>query len=604
MRSAPPGLGLGPAARPGAGTGADASALAPGLGAAACAATCEGAALGRGFEAVLQRLERLELRLDEWNDQQQRRLEQALRGRRSCRPQELSGSLLRKQCSSTGRSVEKLSVQPCGEEQPEREQSPFQDNCHDGAEEQEWRNCVSRRDPAASGQTSCQSGARWRSSQEGEELDIVPQSHEHNKRNSAQFLLLRGILRSPTCEARGCFKFRGNFQLPPCSLLAVVTHPVFDLFFACMIVLNSLFIGFQTEYRMRTIGQTPQPSAFPAIEKAFVAAFTVELAVRMLALKASFFSPKSMWWNLFDLALVVMSLVELALEGSTSGGDAPEGGGKVIRMFRMARVFRIVRVLRFLAELRIMVLLIVHSVRSLFWLMVLLCLILYVFSVFFTQGVTDHLSSGGSVAAEEELRLYYGGLGTSALTLFTSITGGVSWSEVLQPLEAVGWPFTALFIAFVSFCVFSVLNIVTGVFVDGAIQRSAQERDLRLEKEKEQKKVYVSMLMDLLEEIDSAGTGVITREELAEAFKSEKVRYSFSVLDIDISDSNYLFDMLDLDRSGEVDMDEFVSGCLRLKGNAKSIDIHTLMLEIRHLMRKWEAFIDGPQAPEELVMSF
>jgi len=240
-----------------------------------------------------------------------------------------------------------------------------------------------------------------------------------------------------------------------------------------------------------------------------------------------------------------------------------------------------------------------HSVRSLFWLMVLLCIILYVFSICFTQGVTEYLING-LPDEDGELKKYYGSLSHSAFTLFISITGGVSWQEVLHPLARAGWPFTTLFLAYVSFCVFSkVLNIVTGVFVDGAIQRSAQERDLRLEKEKEQKKVYISMLMDLLREIDSGGTGVITRQELEEAFKSDKVRYSFSVLDIDINDSNYLFDMLDDDGSGEVDMEEFVSGCLRLKGNAKSIDIHTLMFEIKHLMRKWDAAVmEGEDHPE------
>merc|ERR1712187_69315 len=114
----------------------------------------------------------------------------------------------------------------------------------------------------------------------------------------------------------------------------------------------------------------------------------------------------------------------------------------------------------------------------------------------------------------------------------------------------------------------------------------AQERDLRLEQEKQQRAGYVSMLMDLLQEIDQGGTGVITRQELEEAFKSEKVKYSFSVLDIDIHDSNYLFDMLDDDGSGEVDMEEFVSGCLRLKGNAKSIDIHTLIFEVNIMIKQ------------------
>merc|ERR1712087_880491 len=73
----------------------------------------------------------------------------------------------------------------------------------------------------------------------------------------------------------------------------------------------------------------------------------------------------------------------------------------------------------------------------------------------------------------------------------------------------------------------------------------------------------------------------------------------FSVLDIDIADSSYLFDMLDLDGSNEVDMEEFVTGCLRLKGNAKSIDIHVLMFEIKTIMSKFEAFVETLQGNED-----
>mmetsp|Transcript_67701 Transcript_67701/g.201335 ORF Transcript_67701/g.201335 Transcript_67701/m.201335 type:complete len:316 (+) Transcript_67701:1375-2322(+) len=305
------------------------------------------------------------------------------------------------------------------------------------------------------------------------------------------------------------------------------------------------------------------------------------------------------------MVLVAMSFVEIILNATTpaaetdannnnSNGNTSGTAGKVIRMFRMARIVRIMRVLRFLAELRIMVTLIMNSARSLFWLMILLLGILYVFSIFFTQGVTDFLrdAQNESNPLFESLQENYGNMVNSAYTLFASITGGVSWRDVLKPLGETGPGFTALFILYVFFCIFSVLNIVTGVFVDGAIQRSSQERDLRLEKEKEQKRMYIAMLTDLLEEIDVEGTNKIYREDLEEAFKSEQVKHYFSVLDIDVADSNYLFDMLDLDRSGEVDMNEFINGCLRLKGNAKSIDIHTLMYEIKLMIKQMSFFME------------
>mmetsp|Transcript_544 Transcript_544/g.1682 ORF Transcript_544/g.1682 Transcript_544/m.1682 type:complete len:645 (+) Transcript_544:79-2013(+) len=382
------------------------------------------------------------------------------------------------------------------------------------------------------------------------------------------------------------------------GLRRLVSHPLFDNVVAGTIVVNAMFIAAQTEYVVQTAGRTHSKSAdtgFNVVDKVFTGWFTLELILRMLGLRRDFFAAPGRGWNIFDMLLVVMSLVQQVIEtaGSYSVVEMDESGAtNVVRMIRMARVIRVMRVLRFLDELRTMLLLILHSMRSLFWLMVLLGIILFIFSIFFTQGVADVLQSTSADGLDPDVQTYYGSLAKSAFTLFMAITGGVSWRDVVDPLKYVGWGFTALFIMYVSFCVFSVLNIVTGVFVDGAIQRSAQERELRLEKEKDKKEVYLSMLHDLLNEIDTDGTGVISRIALEDAFQRERVRYTFSALDIDIPDSNYLFDMLDEDGSGEVEEAEFIDGCLRLKGNAKSIDIHTLMFEIKQLMKKWDGLFE------------
>jgi len=556
------------------------------------------------FEKLMERLDQLERRLDKWNMDQQRRLEQVIHGkalvvghqngqRHSTMPR--SWGSVHNRHSLAGHHHEgkpaRHSIYESAEkdeDQPEREQSPLQeeestkdgqgsphgdDNC---AEVKEWI-ATNSWDLQANGRRT---GAHARAS------EIINQS----RRRSSRFAMAIAPSKMSTISKD---EYEESRKKNKSALARIVYHPVFDYFFAAVIMLNSLYIGVQTHYKVRTVDNPVEPFAFFVIERVFTALFSVELVLRFVVAKCEFFALRNLAWNLFDLILVSMSVVEQVVLPAFSDGSDQQGGGgnvgKVIKMFRMVRIIRIMRVLRFLAELRVMVTLIIHSVRSLFWLLVLLMIILYVFAIFFTQGVTDFLTDsnpGGLI--ETKLKQYYGGLNYSFETLFLSITGGVSWIEVLEPLKETGWFFVALFMLYIFFCVFSVLNIVTGVFVDGAIQRSAQERDLRLEKEKEQKKVYVSMLNDLLEEIDSEGTGKISREQLQEAFEREEVKYSFSVLDIDIADSNYLFDMLDQDRSGEVDTEEFVTGCLRLKGNAKSLDIHTLMFEVSRLMNKVE----------------
>lgn len=75
--------------------------------------------------------------------------------------------------------------------------------------------------------------------------------------------------------------------------------------------------------------------------------------------------------------------------------------------------------------------------------MILLTLIMYVFSVLFAQAVGDVLNGspndlGDHFAAAE---VYFFGLDSTMLSLFMSIAGGVSWEEVIRPLQAgKAWP--------------------------------------------------------------------------------------------------------------------------------------------------------------------
>lgn len=59
------------------------------------------------------------------------------------------------------------------------------------------------------------------------------------------------------------------------------------------------------------------------------------------------------------------------------------------------------------------------------------------------------------------------------------------------------------------------------------------------------------------------------------------VRKVFKQLDLDVSEAKGLFQLLDTDRTGEIDADEFISGCCRLRGPAKALDLNLLKMQNR-----------------------
>merc|ERR1712232_11029 len=127
---------------------------------------------------------------------------------------------------------------------------------------------------------------------------------------------------------------------------------------------------------------------------------------------------------------------------------------RVVRLLRLLRIVRVLRVLRFFKDMRVMVLGILGSLKPLFWALMLLLLIIYMFSILLLQLIQGDL-------VELSTLPHFTSFPRVMYTLFMSISGGISWVEVVHPLEHTS-PFIApLFSAYIAFSTFCVLNIVT-----------------------------------------------------------------------------------------------------------------------------------------------
>merc|ERR1712032_678879 len=54
----------------------------------------------------------------------------------------------------------------------------------------------------------------------------------------------------------------------------------------------------------------------------------------------------------------------------------------------------------------------------------------------------------------------------------------------------------------------------------------------------------------------------------------------FKAVDLSRQEAGHLFELLDVDKSGSISTEEFVRGCLRLRGPARSIDLATMAHEM------------------------
>merc|ERR1711953_994649 len=75
-----------------------------------------------------------------------------------------------------------------------------------------------------------------------------------------------------------------------------------------------------------------------------------------------------------------------------------------------------------------------------------------------------------------------------------------------------------------------------------------------------------------------------------------------SSLELDASQARALFVLLDVDESGEVCVDEFVKGCMRLQGSARSMDVNMLLYENEKILYQFCSFKEYAEEQFEKIM--
>jgi len=368
----------------------------------------------------------------------------------------------------------------------------------------------------------------------------------------------------------------------------------FQVAISFFILMNALFIGLATDAELSAfIGKEEPDQKWEHVDVFFCAVFFIELLLRAISEKGLFCYGEEWMWNLFDTVLVVLSVVDTVLNNLELVGISNLGAARIFRFVRFVRLIRLARAVRAIQSLRLFILSIFASGLSLIWCALIISVIVYFFAVCFLNGVTEYFRDGAHNAEEEAMMVHmYGSVWLAMVTLFMCISGGVDWRDAMDPLMKVHWFYEPTFVGFIFFMFFGVLNIVVGAFVTATAEISKKDRALLVSSEMESSKAYTKKIREFFAEADLDMSGMLSWDEFETHLKNPKVSAYFASLELDVSNAHRLFRLLDVDGSNEVGLDEFLEGCMRLKGQARSIDVNILVYEIERMSRQISHIID------------
>jgi voltage-gated sodium channel len=382
-----------------------------------------------------------------------------------------------------------------------------------------------------------------------------------------------------------------------------IDRPQVDVAIGCVIFLNAILMGVELDSSDREVTEISDRLFWYVIEILFALVFLAELCARVYVHHFAFFKTAM---NCFDALLVALTILDtFILSPMSSGGSVRVVGA--LRVIRMMRLVRLVRLLPRFKELWLIVNGLAHSLKTLAWVSLLLSVTLYFFAIFATQqiGQNDEIyneyfeTSKGAWDHEK----YFGTVPRAMFSLFQICTLD-RWSEnivrhVRKNQNGMEW----LFVSFICFATFGLLNLVIGVVVENTLA-SAKVNETKMKKKREKDRMRVlNHLREFFEQSDEDGSGTLTMEEIQQAMKDPEALNKLKLIDLPLDDPNEIFTLLDVDQSGELSIDEFISGCMRIKGNAKSKDLLAVQIAVDTLGSKFQDLTEALNEAGSKIMS-
>jgi voltage-gated sodium channel len=217
----------------------------------------------------------------------------------------------------------------------------------------------------------------------------------------------------------------------------------FDRFIVLVIVFNAAIIGLETQPDvMRSF-----ESVFGVLNAVILFIFIGEAALKIAA---QWPRPQRYFangWNVFDFAIIVLSLIP--------------GSGEFATVARLIRILRVLRLVTALPKLRLMVATLVRCIPGMGHVVSLMAILFYVY------GVAGYHLYGAHDPA------HWGTLGQAFLTLF-QIATLEAWTDIMKTAMVLGRWHWVFFVSFVLLGTFVVVNLFVAVVIN-SLEESHRE---------------------------------------------------------------------------------------------------------------------------------
>lgn len=329
----------------------------------------------------------------------------------------------------------------------------------------------------------------------------------------------------------------------------------FDWAMGIIIFINSVTIGVQMTYEVEGRDIT----VFNFLEHFYLLTYVSELSLRFFAMGPQCLRSN---WVRFDLALVGMGvsstwIIEPILTAVVSEQKESEELLAPVLVLRVLRLLRLARSVRLLVQFKTLWMLVrglLSSAGTMFYTFMLMALILYVFACLGVELITKNRSLIEDEVVGDIVADRFSSISVTMLTLVQFVTLDDA-SQIYTPfIRRSPWLLGAYFMIFIIVVSISLMNLVTAVIVEGAIEQGKQDREVQKAYENQKVAALIPTIKRLFHELDTDESGALSMDELDNA--PESVKHELQKI-MQSDDLATLAELIDANHSGEINIDDF-----------------------------------------------
>jgi len=370
----------------------------------------------------------------------------------------------------------------------------------------------------------------------------------------------------------------------------ILEHRYFSYTVSLVVSLNLVFIFIDEEYwASERLGNPWQPSdtwtsILLVMDVTFTSLFCLEVAVRLLVEGCAFFCNH---WNLLDIFLAGTELWSHSMTLLTN---------RRASWLRIARLGRLLWILQFFESLWVIVVGVLCAYRTIAWTLVLLLIILYCFAIVTTKMVGQPLrnwpTEGSYLEAEDAalLRMWFHSTPESMFTLLTMVTLE-GWSEVARVLAKYTNDATSLIFCFIFFSLttWGLMNMVTAVIIEATVGKALHHLENYVKITAAERYAAIKKICNCFFRTGVDTRGQLHRDQFIDALADKDFVNRLHDIGIDVRQAHTLFDLLDYDQSGSLNLHEFTEGVLEARGEGHAMDVLRLKYDLRRCFQKGRA---------------